>query len=128
MIARLAGVCWLVTLLSLTAAAAAQPDVPFAGRWQWAGVKTCSEGYDFEDRALQIEGRSLFFYETKCDARRVTRLGDNAYRLDMFCRGEGERERRSAIFSLLAKSEVNDELLVRVEPKTGFVQAYKKCP
>jgi hypothetical protein len=121
--------CLIAMALCLVAhAATARPAAPFVGRWQWDGAETCAANYEGDNVALQIGDRKLIFYESKCDVGAVRKLGDNSYRLDLVCRGEGETERKSVIFALLAKSKVSDELLLRIEPKSGFVLAYRRCP
>jgi hypothetical protein len=126
---RTARVCLIATGLSLFAhAATARPATPFVGRWQWDGPETCAANFEGDNVAMQIEERKLIFYESTCAVGGVRKLGDNSYRFDLVCRGEGETERKSIIFALLAKSKVNDELLLRIEPKSGFVLAYRRCP
>jgi hypothetical protein len=125
----IARACLIATMLCLIAgAAASRPAAPFVGRWQWDGPETCAPNFEGDNVALQIENRSLIFYESKCAVRDVHKLADNSYRFDLVCRGEGETERLSVIFALLAKSKINDELLLRIEPKNGFVLAYRRCP
>jgi hypothetical protein len=101
---------------------------PFVGRWQWDGPETCARSYDIDNVALQITPGRLIFYENSCAIGSMHRLGEGSYRLRLTCRGEGEVERTETILALLKKSKVNDELLLRIEPASGFVLAYRRCP
>jgi hypothetical protein len=101
---------------------------PFVGVWYWNGPQTCKKGHEGDDVAIEIQPRRMFLYETKCDIRSMRKLSDTAYRFQLSCRGEGERWQVESIFSLLEKSKVNDDLLVRLQPKDGAVTAYRRCP
>jgi hypothetical protein len=121
--------CLIVILASVAAGTAiAQPRLPFVGHWQWEGPETCAPNYDGENRALEITNDTLIFEESECAARRVRKLEYNSYRLDLVCRGEGETNRRPTMLTLLPKSKVNDEMLLRIELKNGFAMAYRRCP
>jgi len=101
---------------------------PFVGRWQWNGPETCAKSYDGDDVAMQITPGRLLFYEDTCAIGAMRRLGEGSYRLRLTCKGEGGTERSEIILALLKKSKVNDELLLRIEPASGFVVAYRRCP
>jgi hypothetical protein len=120
--------CWGLGLLSLATTATAAAELPFAGRWYWDSPETCPANYDGENRAIEIKGRSVGFYENTCDVRSVHKLDQNSYRFEMNCHGESETDHSNTLFTVLAKSKINDELLLRVELKTGFALAYRRCP
>jgi hypothetical protein len=101
---------------------------PFVGRWQWNGPETCAKSYDGDDVAMQITPGRLLFYEDTCAIGAMRRLGEGSYRLRLTCKGEGGTERSEIILARLKKSKVNDELLLRIEPASGFVVAYRRCP
>lgn len=101
---------------------------PFVGRWQWNGNETCAKDYDSDDVATQIESGRLIFYENTCAIRSMRRLTEGSYRLKLTCKGEGGTARSEMMLALLKKSKVNDELLLRIELPSGFVQAYRRCP
>jgi hypothetical protein len=125
---RLSGVCLFLSLLTPATVAAAATDLPFAGRWYWDGPETCPANYTGENRAIEIKGRSVIFHENTCDVRSLHKLDNNAYRFEMNCHGESETDHSNTLFTVLAKSKINDELLLRIELKTGFALAYRRCP
>jgi hypothetical protein len=118
-----------VSLMTLGRGVAAAADAnPFVGRWQWDGPETCAKSYDADNIALQISPGRLQFYENNCAIVKMRRLREGSYRLRLTCKGEGETERLEIILALLNKSKVNDELLLRIEPASGAVVAYRRCP
>jgi hypothetical protein len=118
-----------VSLMTLGSGIAAAADAnPFVGRWQWDGPETCAKSYDADNIALQISPGRLVFHENSCAIIKMRRLREGSYRLRLTCKGEGETERLEIILALLNKSKVNDELLLRIEPASGAVTAYRRCP
>jgi len=116
-----------VVALGIGIAAAADAN-PFVGRWQWDGPETCAKAYDVDNVALQISPGRLVYYENNCAIIKMRRLREGSYRLRLTCKGEGETERLEIILAMLKKSKVNDELLLRIEPASGAVTAYRRCP
>jgi len=108
--------------------AAAADAIPFVGRWQSDGPETCAKSSDADNIALQISPGRLVFHENNCAIVKIRRLREGSYRLRLTCKGEGETERLEIILALLNKSKVNDELLLRIEPASGAVTAYRRCP
>lgn len=110
------------------AACAAQEAMPFVGRWRWAGAESCAKDFAGETVAMEItKGRRLLFLENTCRTASMRKLGANSYRFRLICTGEGDAERRDTMLVLLAKSDIHEELLLRIEVETGFVVAYRKC-
>ena len=125
----LRSICVVAILASVAGeTVAAQPPLPFVGRWQWDGPETCAASYDSDNKALEITSRAMIFYESICVPTQVRKLEYDSYRIDLVCRGEGETDRRPTMLTLLPKSKVNDEMLLRIELKTGFAMAYRRCP
>ncbi len=110
----------------LTASAIAQGN-PFVGRWQWDGPATCAKNYDVDNVAMDIKSNRIIFYESECRIDKIEKMEFTSYRLHLTCKGEGETERSEIILARLAASKVNPELLLRIELKSGFVQAYRRC-
>jgi hypothetical protein len=117
----------LIVPLSVSSAPASNEN-PFVGRWHWDGPETCAKDYDGDNVAMQITNERLIFYENTCAIRSMRKLGDRTYRLQLTCKGEGGTERSELLLSLLAKSKVNEELLLRIELNSGFVLGYRRCP
>jgi hypothetical protein len=118
-----------VSFMTLGCGVAAAADaIPFVGRWQWDGPETCAKSSDADNIALQISPGRLVFHENNCAIIKIRRLREGSYRLRLTCKGEGETERLEIILALLNKSKVNDELLLRIEPASGAVVAYRRCP
>jgi hypothetical protein len=114
-----------ISLLSSGCAVAV--DNPFVGRWHWDGQETCVKQYSSDNVALQITPKQLVFYENTCAISSMRKLGPDAYKLRLSCNGEGETGRNEILLTLLKKSKVNEELLLRVEPASGFALAYRRC-
>ena len=125
---RAASIGIIVLVMAAPRIAAAADANPFVGRWHWDGLETCAKDYDSDNVAMQVTPGRLIFYENVCSIRSMRRLGDRFYRLQMTCKGEGEIEQAQILLTFLKKSKVNDEMLLRIEPASGFVQAYRRCP
>jgi hypothetical protein len=118
----------MAIVMGCSAEASAQTATPFAGRWHWAGVETCAAKYIGDGVAIEIKAGKISFYESSCLVGKIQKLGEQSYRFDLVCRSEGETERSTTQFTLLAKTKIHDELLLRIESKAGFVMAYRRCP
>src|ERR1700730_1864152 len=127
LIISLATIIALVGII-LIGSASAQNKPPFVGRWHWDGPETCVKGYENDNVAMEITASQLIFYENRCKIRSARKLEDKSYRLQLVCWGEGMTERNEIILAMLTKSKLNDELLLRIELRNGFVVAYRRCP
>ena len=125
---RAASIGIIVLVMAAPRSAAAADANPFVGRWHWDGLETCAKDYDSDNVAMQVTPGRLIFYENVCSIRSMHRVTDGFYRLQLSCKGEGQTERSQILLALLKKSKVNDEMLLRIEPASGFVQAYRRCP
>jgi hypothetical protein len=124
---RAIGLAGLSILPVFSTAALGESANPFVGRWRWDGPETCAKNYDRDNVALEIEAKKLIFYENSCHIDTLKKLGETSFRLELTCKGEGETERSEIILALLKPSKVNQELLLRIELKSGFVLAYRRC-
>lgn len=107
----------------------AQSQHPFAGRWHSDGPETCIRNYDGENAAIKITANQLFFYESTCDIRSTQKRSSSFYLLRLICRFGGEIIwRGESIYAIRPKDKLNEELLLRIEPRDSFVLAYKRCP
>lgn len=125
---RAASIGIIMLVMAAPRIAAAADANPFVGRWHWDGLETCAKDYDSDNVAMQVTPGRLIFYENVCSIRSMHRVADGFYRLQLSCKGEGQTERSQILLAVLKKSKVNDEMLLRIEPASGFVQAYRRCP
>lgn len=118
-------------VLSVTAglaeAAPQQQQIPFVGRWHFGNPDTCAKDYRGEDVAMEISPKTLRFYESHCTARSIRKLSDIAVRLRLTCGGEGETWRTDTMLTLVDKTDLHEEMLLRVELDSGHVTAYRRC-
>jgi hypothetical protein len=106
-----------------------KPDPhPYVGQWHYNGPQTCKPGHEGSDFAMEVQARRIFMYEARCVIQSMRKLSDTAYRFTLSCRGPDHNWQVETIFSSLEKSKVNDDLLVRLDPKDGSVTAYRRCP
>lgn len=116
-----------LTALAVDAAFAGDRN-PFVGRWRWDGPKTCPANYQRENVALDIQEKAINFYDPGCRINSIQALDAGARRFDVTCTGDEGTERSRIVFALLQKSKINDELLLRIEPESGYAFAYRRCP
>lgn len=108
------GLCFAVS------ASSALAKEPYDGIWG-----DVSESCRAEDSRLGIEGSRFDWYETHCDARRLSASG-STWKFAMRCSGEGKRWRSVTRISLPSR----DRLVMEnapVGPDAGR-QVYRRCP
>ena len=127
--------CAALSVVVAAAIATATPalaagDPPFVGKWAFEGSDACRPGAGADDLLLTISAKQADYYASSCvilSSRRLSRSGDNAYRLKLRCTGEGVTTNSERIMAVLEKNERRPDLLVHIEPADWAVTSYLRC-
>ncbi len=113
--------CVLTGIAVVAAAADAAPrSVPKSVQGLWA-YEPGDCGRQDSDGLLTIGSRTVLFFASSYDVKRVVRMKDGTLKISGFVSGEGEadRERGGLSLKLLARD--------RLEVSTGSVHVYHRC-
>jgi hypothetical protein len=110
----------LVLPLCSSPAAAASRALPVSVQGLWA-YEPGDCGKPDSDGLLTVEPRTVLFYATAYDVKRVTRMKDGTLKISGFVSSEGEagRERGGLSLKLVAPD--------RLQVTTGTVHVYHRC-
>jgi hypothetical protein len=96
---------------------------PYEGLWGADGTAACRD----EDgvNRMEITGKRLFWYETRCRALSIEAQGRRSWTMRLSCEGEGQRFRARPRLSLPAP----DRLVMENAPVgPAKRQVYLRCP
>jgi hypothetical protein len=96
---------------------------PYEGLWGADGTAACRD----EDgvNRMEITGKRLFWYETRCRALSIEAQGPRSWTMRLSCEGEGQRFRARPRLSLAAP----DRLVMENAPVGPTKrQVYVRCP
>ncbi len=96
---------------------------------QWATtVANCTAQFTDDGMTLDTTRGRIDFFETGCDIRAWTSVGDYgaAWTATLACSGEGDAWTEQAVFGLYQPYEGNDRLAV-IYLTDGYTTVYERC-
>ncbi len=120
-----------ILMASLCVNAAAAEGNPFIGRWTSGDLATCSPGYASDVLTIKIDERQIEMFEQGCDIRsmrKISKLAESGHRLRLLCRAPNAKHLDEIQLTLVKKSPLHGDLLVRSDLATGIVTTYQRCP